>query len=75
MSMVCFLQRKNIWYNPSTGDCELLYVDLLDDPCNLYTGYTGTGSLGLKAQINVKNNPAVMLVQVTNDKGLALYCQ
>ena len=62
MSMVCFLQRKHIRYNPSTSDCELLYVDLPDDPCNLYTGYTGTGSLGLKAQINVKNNPVVMFV-------------
>ena len=26
-------------------DCEFSYVDLMDDPCNLYTGDTGTGSL------------------------------
>ena len=40
---------------------------------NSYTGDTGTGSLGLKARINVKNNPDVMFIQFTKDKGLMLY--
>jgi hypothetical protein len=68
-----FPAKQNIRYNPSTGDCEFLYVDLVDDPCNLYTGDTGTGSLGLKAWINVQNHPDVMLIQFTKDKGLTFY--
>jgi len=68
-----FSAKQNIQYNPSTGECEFLYVDLADDPCNLYTGDTGTGSLGLKAWINVKNNPDVMFIQFTKDKGLTFY--
>ena len=68
-----FPAKENIQYNPSTGDCEFLYVDLVDDPCNLYTGDTGTGSLGLKARINVQNHPDVMFIQFTNDKGLTFY--
>jgi hypothetical protein len=39
----------------------------------MYTGETGTGSLGLKARINVKNNPDVMFIQFTKDKGLTFY--
>ena len=68
-----FPATKNIQYNPSTGDCEFLYVDLMDDNCNLYTCDTGTGSLGLKARINVKNNPDVMFIQFTNNKGQSFY--
>jgi len=68
-----FPAKENIRYNPSTGDCEFLYVDLVDDPCNSYIGDTGTGSLGLKARINVKNNPDVMFIQFTKDKGLTFY--
>ena len=68
-----FPATKNIQYNPSTGDCEFLYVDLMDDNCNLYTCDTGTGSLGLKARIDVKNNPDVMFIQFTNNKGLTFY--
>ena len=68
-----FSAKENIQYNPSTGDCEFLFVDLVDDPCDSYIGDTGTGSLGLKARINVKNNPDVMFIQFTKDKGLTLY--
>ena len=68
-----FPAKQNIRYNPSTGDCEFLYVDLLDDLCNLYTGNDGTGSLGLKARINVKNNLDVMFIQFTKDKGFTFY--
>jgi len=68
-----FPAKQNIRYNPSTGDCEFLYVDLMDDSCNLYTGDDGTGSLGLKARINVKNNPDVMFIQFTNDMGQSFY--
>jgi hypothetical protein len=68
-----FPAKQNIRYNPSTGDCEFLYVDLPDDFCNLYTGNDGTGSLGLKARINVKNNPDVMFIQFTKNKGFTFY--
>ena len=68
-----FPAKQNIRYNPSTGDCEFLYVDLTDDLCNLYTGDTGTGSLGLKARINMQNFPDVMFIQFTKDKGLTFY--
>ena len=68
-----FPAKQNIRYNPSTGDCEFLYVDLTDDPCESYTGDTVTGSLGLKARINVKNHPDVMFIQFTKDKGLTFY--
>ena len=68
-----FPAKQNIRYNPSTGDCEFLYVDLTDDLCNLYTGDTGTGSLGFKARINVKNNPDVMFIQFTKDKEFTFY--
>ena len=64
-----FPAKQNIRYNPSTADCEFLYVDLTDDPCNIY----GTESLGLKARINVKNNLDVMFIHFTNDKRLTFY--
>ena len=73
MLMVCFLQRKNILYNPSTGDCELLYVDLPDDPCNLYAGDTGTGSIGLKARINVNVLQLTMIVILAKKERRSLY--
>ena len=68
-----FPAKQNIRYNPSTGDCEFLNVDLTEDPCNLYTGNDGTGSLGLKARINVKNNLDVMFIQFSRDKGFTFY--
>jgi len=68
-----FPAKQNIRYNPSTGDCEFLYVDLSDDLCNMYNGDDSTGSLGLKARINVKNNLDVMFIQFTNDKGVTFY--
>jgi len=68
-----FPAKQNIRYNPSTGDCEFLYVDLTVDPCNMYTDDDGAGSLGLKARINVETNPNVMFIQFTNDNGLTFY--
>ena len=74
MSVVRFLQSRIFGtINPSTGDCEFLYVDLIDDPCESYTGDTGTRSLGLKARINMQNNPDVMFIQFTKDKGVTFY--
>ena len=70
---VFYVQRKNILYNPSTGDCELLYVDLPDDPCNLYAGDTGTGSIGLKARINVNVLQLTMIVILAKKERRSLY--
>lgn len=55
-----FNAKAAIAYNKRTGDCELMYMDLSTDPCDVYPQ-----SLGVKAVINVRNKHAIIPSLVT----------
>ena len=66
-----FQGTENINYNYKTGDCELMFTALPDDPCGLLTTYR-VSSLGLMARINTKH-PNKMYILFTSDKGKTYY--
>lgn len=57
--------RPSVTYDEASGDCDLEFFQLSDDPCNLYV----PDILGVKASLNLDNDGAAMVLNFSQDGG------